>query len=614
MKVSLSSFLLLFVSAIVSAATNYSSKVTEADSESYTHYKTNRLDGGVNVRTTNKSETVSEPTKEIHGKGIRNYKKGWLQNNIEPYAGTTEDWVFRTSSSDDDKPGCKKTTKQSENLTRQRGIKAPPSVWIVSSPAPSDDGCVNLPSDILSDAPSDSSPEPTNSPPIEQGSSPIPQAAPVESPSQNYDPPTLLLDPTPIQLTRIPTQSPSAVPALSTASPTVDWNDTTPSVPSSSPLGLPGSHVLHPSQPGIIPSYSPNDSATELPVASPSPSSFLSNTRPPIEMPSVSKSPFANSETISPVQAPEEAHPSESPGNTTPTVESPFATVFPPFGTMSPTDNPSYNPSIQNFPIDSPAITTPSFSPETSYFPFDASNGKDSTPKSTFPKFISPTPTFARPSSPMPSLLPQGTASNEPIEQSTLIPINEGSSSFPFPTTEIPTDSTTAAPAMESSPSQALLPSSFTFPPNLHTAGPSLVGNEGSPSSQPITTAPTVETIPAPDGDICQSIEQQMIPPNLSETDPTIFSATMDVQYAFIASDMVINYIDSMNVPVALWIASCEVHAMKYISSDSKRHDRRLQDSLESTVEYSEVEPWGLYGKSVGVLANRFECWMTINY
>jgi hypothetical protein len=96
---------------------------------------------------------------------------------------------------------------------------------------------------------------------------------------------------------------------------------------------------------------------------------------------------------------------------------------------------------------------------------------------------------------------------------------------------------------------------------------------------------------------VCQAIQDQSIPPDLEDSskDPTTFGITMAVQFEFISSDILQSFLDSMNVPVALWIAGCEEDAMGYISSDSKRK-KRLQEEANGAVEYSELEPWGVDG------------------
>lgn len=96
---------------------------------------------------------------------------------------------------------------------------------------------------------------------------------------------------------------------------------------------------------------------------------------------------------------------------------------------------------------------------------------------------------------------------------------------------------------------------------------------------------------------MCQAIQNQSIPPELDHSDPTIFGVTMAVQFEFISSEIVQNYLGSMNVPVALWIAGCEDDAMAYVSSERKR--RLQEEDREGTVEYSELEPWGVDGKQI---------------
>ena len=95
---------------------------------------------------------------------------------------------------------------------------------------------------------------------------------------------------------------------------------------------------------------------------------------------------------------------------------------------------------------------------------------------------------------------------------------------------------------------------------------------------------------------MCQAIQDQSIPSDV-DGDPTIFGVTMAVQYAFVSFDVVQSYLDSMNIPVALWIAGCEEDAMTYITSDSKRRLQVVVEEEVGTVEYSELEPWGVDGK-----------------
>jgi hypothetical protein len=80
-------------------------------------------------------------------------------------------------------------------------------------------------------------------------------------------------------------------------------------------------------------------------------------------------------------------------------------------------------------------------------------------------------------------------------------------------------------------------------------------------------------------------------------TEPIIFGITVDVQYSVISSDLIVASLDSMNIPLALWIAGCEDLAMEYISSEGKHRILQAQGPV-GTVEFSQIEPWGLEGRS----------------
>jgi hypothetical protein len=106
---------------------------------------------------------------------------------------------------------------------------------------------------------------------------------------------------------------------------------------------------------------------------------------------------------------------------------------------------------------------------------------------------------------------------------------------------------------------------------------------------------PSDSDVPTPDPYVCDAIKEQNTPPDLDGFDPTTFGVLVDVQYSTEAS-IVVSYLDSMNIPVALWIAGCEKDAMEFISNESKRRTLQDQDAT-GTVQYSQVEPWGVDGR-----------------
>ena len=84
----------------------------------------------------------------------------------------------------------------------------------------------------------------------------------------------------------------------------------------------------------------------------------------------------------------------------------------------------------------------------------------------------------------------------------------------------------------------------------------------------------------------------------------------MAVQYDSISTEEVQSYLDFMNVPVALWIAGCEEDALSYIASDSKRYLQ--EEGEEGTVEYSELELWGVDGTLSSWLMSPVLTWRRI--
>lgn len=130
----------------------------------------------------------------------------------------------------------------------------------------------------------------------------------------------------------------------------------------------------------------------------------------------------------------------------------------------------------------------------------------------------------------------------------------------------------------------------------LPTNSPST--EDETPSLHPDTAGPSIVTPPSTNRDICQSIEQQELPTDLVGEDPTTFGMTMDVQYFMVTSNSVVSYLESINIPVTLWIAGCEEEAMQYLAADSKR--RKLQEQETSgVVQYSHMEPWTVDGEFV---------------
>jgi hypothetical protein len=158
------------------------------------------------------------------------------------------------------------------------------------------------------------------------------------------------------------------------------------------------------------------------------------------------------------------------------------------------------------------------------------------------------------------------------------------------PQEEMPNDDE-ATSNQEPPPTFSSFPPTSTPPSSMPS---SMVDENRSP--HPSTARPTMEGGPAPNQETCRAIQQQSFPSSAIATDPITFGITVDVQYSVSSSDIIVSSLDSMNVPVALWVAGCEYLALKFVSNENKHRILQVQDSI-GTVEYSQVEPWGLDGR-----------------
>ncbi|KAG7337982.1 hypothetical protein IV203_020646 [Nitzschia inconspicua] len=293
---------------------------------------------------------------------------------------------------------------------------------------------------------------------------------------------------------------------------------------------------------------------------------------------------------ISPTEAVKTLKPSESDG---------IDPTSSPVAFLSESDNPTISPSptdlaVVSLPSEESLVTPTTLTElptvETEKIPTLESSPTNSPSMiyaTNVPTLMIPASNISMPSyqdvAPADSLSPSSTSDEAPLEGTqnssspdaissvpSMQPSSNPSSGGLDPTTSVPTISTD---------------SSF-MPTEVYDLQPSSAG---------ATSEPSFDGVQQQSQEVCQSIEQQRVPSSLIDTDPTTFGVTVDVQYSIVNSDFILSYLDSMKIPVALWIAGCKEEALKYVSSDSKRR-RSLEDQeeLTGTVEYAQCEPWAL--------------------
>ncbi|KAG7371795.1 hypothetical protein IV203_017937 [Nitzschia inconspicua] len=293
---------------------------------------------------------------------------------------------------------------------------------------------------------------------------------------------------------------------------------------------------------------------------------------------------------ISPTEAVKTPKPSESDG---------IDPIPSPVAFLSETDNPTISPSPTDLPIVSlpseeslvtPTTLTELPTVETEKIPTlesSPTNSPSSIYATNVPTLMVPPSNISMPSyqdvAPADSLSPSSTSDEAPLE-------GTQNSSSPDAVSSVPSMQPSSNPSSGGLDPATLVPTISTDSSFMPTEVYDLL-----PSSAGATSEPSFDGAQQQSQEVCQSIVQQQVPSRLTDTDPTTFGVTVDVQYSIVTSDFILSFLDSMNIPVALWIAGCKDEALKYVSSDSKRR-RSLQDreELMGTVEYAQCEPWAL--------------------
>jgi hypothetical protein len=125
-------------------------------------------------------------------------------------------------------------------------------------------------------------------------------------------------------------------------------------------------------------------------------------------------------------------------------------------------------------------------------------------------------------------------------------------------------------------------------------------------------TSPDLTTLKQPTSDVvtntttCMDIENQKSNVPLNSVPSETYNIAVSIQYqnSIISASEINNKLNTINIPIALWVANCDDRATNYSYDEHSGRARYLQQNEINEAEeqdeiYIELEPWVVVGTSL---------------